>query len=178
MTVWSGITILWSPSCCKKNNQEMHHYPGNPKYIIMKSLITSTHLNIIQSVAHIVQTDVITHGIDSMNVWRQQLRSPEIPPHPGRAPFQAQNGVGESAAAVGPDGLLTLPSGPWLLLIRVVYWVDTKRVAQVGVRVAGLGVRQRLVRGGEVRRLEVRAGGVREGRLRAVEVLAHRGNVR
>lgn len=63
--------------------------------------------------AYIVQSDVITHGIDSMDVRRQQIRSPEaIPPHPGRAPFEAQNGAAEPNAAVGPEGLLTLPPGP------------------------------------------------------------------
>lgn len=75
--------------------------------------ITLTHLNIIQSVAYVVQSNVITHGIDSMDVRRQQIRSPEaIPAHPGRSPFEAQNGAAESDAAVGPEGLLTLPSRP------------------------------------------------------------------
>lgn len=63
--------------------------------------------------AYIVQSDVITYGVDSVYVWRQQIWSPEaIPPHPGRAPVQAQDGAPESDAPVAPDGLLTLPPRP------------------------------------------------------------------
>lgn len=80
-----------------------------------------------------------------------------------------------------PEPLLALPpGGPRLLLVRrlgLVQRVDVERVAQVGVRVAGLRVGDGLVRRREVGRLEVRRGRVRQRGRRAVEVLADRGQV-
>lgn len=56
--------------------------------------------------------------------------------------------------------------------------VDGEGVPEVRVGVAGLRVRQRLVRGREVRGLEIGGARVRERRGRAVQVLADGGEVR
>lgn len=143
-----------------------------------------THLNLLQSVPHVVHAHAVANDrlVDAVRVRGQQLRPAEpFPPHPGRASLQAQDLTRQAAPPVRAEPVLALPAGPRLLLVRrrrLVYGVDVEGVAEVGVRVAGLRVGDGLVGRREVRRLEVRAGRVREGGRRAVEVLADRWQVR
>lgn len=147
------------------------------------SSVHLTHLDVLQSVPHVVHPHVIPNDrrVEAV-VRREQLRPAEpFPPHPGRASLQAQDLARQAAPAVRAEPVLALAAGPRLLLVRrgrLVYGVDVERVAEVRVRVAGLRVGDGLVGRREVRGLEVRAGRVREGGRRAVEVLADRGQVR
>lgn len=144
----------------------------------------STHLNILQAVAHVLHPHVIANHwlVDAMSVRRQQLRSAEaFSPHPGRSSLQTEDLTGQAAPGVRAERVLALPAGPRLLLVRrrwLVYGVNVEGVAEVGVGVAGLRVGDGLVRRREVRRLEVRRGRVWEWRRRAVQVLTDRRQVR
>lgn len=160
-----------------------HRYgPWSPSSGFSISLVQSTYLNIIQSVAQVVHAHVIANNrrVQAVRVRREQLRPPKrFPPHPGRTPLQAQDLTRQSAPPVGAEALLALPDGPRLLLVRwrrLVYGV--KRVAEVGVRVTGLRIGDGLVGRREVRGLEVGTGRVRQGGRRAVEVLTDRWQVR
>lgn len=57
-------------------------------------------------------------------------------------------------------------------------WIDRKRIPEVRVRITGLGVRQRLIGGREIRWLEI--GGPRVGKRGGwtVEMLADSGEMR
>lgn len=141
-----------------------------------------THLYVIQALAHVVQAHGLSYGrLDAVNVWGEKVGSPEaIPAHAGRPSLQTQDLTSQSPAAVRSEPVVVLAAGPRLLLVgrwRLVYGVDIKGVAEVGVGVAGLCVRQGLVGRREVGWLEIRAGRVREGRSRTVEVLTDRGQV-
>lgn len=144
----------------------------------------TTHLNVLQTVAHVLQPQVIAYHrlLDAVCVRRQQLRSAEaVPPHRGRSSLQTQDLTGQAAPGVRTEPVLALPARPWLLLVRrrrLVYGVNVEGVAEVGVGVAGLRVGDGLVRRREVRRLEVRRGRVRERGRRAVQVLTDRRQVR
>lgn len=115
-------------------------------------------------------------------MWRQQLRPAErFPPHTGRASLQAEDLSRQAAPSMCAETVLALSAGPRLLLVRrrrLVYRVNVERVAEVGVRVAGLRVGDGLVGRREVRGLEVRIGRVRERGRRAVQVLTDRWQVR
>lgn len=122
-----------------------------------------------------------------MPVGQKQLgASVGFPAAGGRAAFQRGEVGYETWAAVGGETgrVLALPVGPSALLLaggwrrRLVQRVDGKWVSKVGVGVAGLRVRQRLVRRGKVGGLEVGGARVRERRSRTVQVLADRREVR
>lgn len=157
-----------------------------PLKVISISLISlrRTHLNILQSVSHVVHPHVIANNrlLYVVRMWRQQLRPAEpFPPHNGRASLQAEDLSRQAAPSMCAEAVLALSAGPRLLLVRrrrLVYRVNVERVAEVGVRVAGLRVGDGLVGRREVRGLEVRIGRVRERGRRAVEVLTDRWQVR
>lgn len=146
-------------------------------------------LYVLYLMGHVVEPQVVgqRRGIQAVPVGQQEVGAPErFPTAAGRAALQRREVRDEAGAAVRGEagGLLALAVGPSALLLaggrrrRLVQRVDGERVPEVRVGVAGLGVRQRLVRGGEVRRLEVGGSGVGERRGRAVQVLADRREVR
>lgn len=147
------------------------------------------YLYVLYLMGHVVEPQVVgqRRGIQAVPVGQQEVGAPErFPTAAGRAALQRREVRDEAGAAVRGEagGLLALAVGPSALLLaggrrrRLVQRVDGERVPEVRVGVAGLGVRQRLVRGGEVRRLEVGGSGVGERRGRAVQVLADRREVR
>lgn len=152
--------------------------------MVCRSYVRSTHLNVLQAVAHVLHPHVITNHrlVDAVCVRRQQLWSAEaFPPHPGRSSLQTQDLTSQPTPGMRAEPVLALPAGPRLLLVRrrwLVYGVNVEGVAEVGVGVAGLRVGDRLVRRREVRRLEVRRGRVWEWGRRAVQVLTDRRQVR
>lgn len=147
------------------------------------------YLYILYLMGHVVEPQVVgqRRSIQAVPVGQQEVGAPErFPTAAGRAALQRREVRDEAGPAVRGEagGLLALAVGPSALLLaggrrrRLVQRVDGERVPEVRVGVAGLGVRQRLVRGGEVRRLEVGGSGVGERRGRAVQVLADRREVR
>lgn len=147
------------------------------------------YLHLLHLVGHVVQAQVIgqRRGIQPVPVGQQQLGAAEsLPAAAGGAALQSREVRHQPGAGVRgqPRRLLALPVGPSALLLagrrrrRLVQGVDGERVPEVRVGVAGLGVRQRLVRGWEVGGLEVGGARVRERRGRAVQVLADGGEVR
>lgn len=126
-------------------------------------------------------------GVEAVAVGQQQLGAAVgFSTAPGRAALQGREVRDEAGATVGGEAgrLLALPGGPSALLLaggrrrRLVQGVDGERVPEVGVGVAGLRVRQRLVGRGEVGGLEIGGSRVGERRGRAVQVLADRREVR
>lgn len=157
--------------------------PPQQKYLFAHISVWSTHLNILQAVAHVLHPHVIAnHRLVDVCVRRQQLRSSEsFPPHPGRASLQTQDLTSQAAPGVCAEPVLALSAGPRLLLVRrrwLVEGVNVEGVAEVGVGVAGLRVGDGLVRRREVRRLEVRRGRMWEWGRWAVQVLTDRRQVR
>ena len=125
--------------------------------------------------AHFVHPHVIANHrrLQAVYVCRQQLRPSETFSSDSRAAFQAQNLTGQTAPGMRSQALLTLPTGPRLLLVRrlwLVYGVDVERV-DVRIRVAGLWVWDGLVGRWEIRGLKVWASRVWEWGGRAVQVL-------
>lgn len=147
------------------------------------------YLHLLHLVGHVVQAQVIgqRRGVQPVPVGQQQLGAPEsLPAAAGRAALQRREVRHQPGAAVRGQRrrVLALPVRPSALLLagrrrrRLVQGVDGEGVPEVRVGVAGLGVRQRLVRRGEVGGLEVGGARVRERRGRAVQVLADGGEVR
>lgn len=146
------------------------------------------YLHLLHLVGHVVQAQVIGQGggVQPVPVGQEELgASVGFPAAGGRAALQRREMGDEAGAAVGGEAgrLLALPVRPSALLLaggrrrRLVERVDGEGVPEVRVGVAGLGVRQRLVRGWEVGGLEVGGARVGERRSRAVQVLADRREV-